>query len=144
MHRIITEKNIVAERIVAFLAGKQKVHAKRVGVATEYTFGDTIVMGLRGHVVELDFTKGYSNWRSEEHPPRSLINAEIEKNPTEKQIVGLMQTHAKRASRLPIATAFATEGELIGMEACELVRSGNQQVNAARARFLSATTDEIT
>ncbi|HJK81389.1 MAG TPA: hypothetical protein O0X45_00960, partial [Methanocorpusculum sp.] len=77
MHLIIAEKNLVAERIAAFLAGKQKVHTKRDGAATEYTFGDTVVMGLRGHVVELDFTKGYSNWRSEEHPPRSLINAGI-------------------------------------------------------------------
>ena len=106
MHLIIAEKNIVAERIAAFLAGKQKVHTKRDGVATEYTFGDTIVMGLRGHVVELDFTKGYSNWRSEEHPPRSLLHAEIEKNPTEKKIVVLIQKHAKRASRLTIPTDF--------------------------------------
>ncbi len=144
MHLIIAEKNIVAERIAAFLAGKQKVHTKRDGVATEYTFGDTIVMGLRGHVVELDFTKGYSNWRSEEHPPRSLINAEIEKNPTEKKIVGLMQKHAKRASRVTIATDFDTEGELIGMEAFELVRAVNQHVNVDRARFSAITKDEIT
>ncbi|HJK55357.1 MAG TPA: DNA topoisomerase I, partial [Methanocorpusculum sp.] len=97
MHLIIAEKNLVAERIAAFLAGKQKVHTKRDGAATEYTVGDTVVMGLRGHVVELDFTKGYSNWRSEEHPPRSLINAGIEKHPTEKKIVALMQKHAKKA-----------------------------------------------
>ncbi|MDU9377031.1 DNA topoisomerase 1 [Methanocorpusculaceae archaeon Sp1] len=144
MHLIIAEKNIVAERIAAFLSGKQKVQTKRDGVATEYTFGDTIVMGLRGHVVELDFTKGYSNWRSEEHPPRSLINAEIEKHPTEKKIVALMQKHARKADRVTIATDFDTEGELIGMEAFELVRAVNKNVSVDRARFSAITKDEIT
>lgn len=144
MHLIIAEKNIVAERIAAFLAGKQKVHTKRDGAATEYTFGDTVVMGLRGHVVELDFTKGYSNWRSEEHPPRSLISADIEKHPTEKKIVALMQKHAKKADRITIATDYDTEGELIGMEAYELVRAVNQKVTVDRARFSAITKDEIT
>ena len=144
MHLIIAEKNLVAERIAAFLAGKQKVHTKRDGAATEYTFGDTVVMGLRGHVVELDFTKGYSNWRSEEHPPRSLINAGIEKHPTEKKIVALMQKHAKKADRITIATDYDTEGELIGMEAYELVRAVNQKATADRARFSAITKDEIT
>lgn len=144
MHLIIAEKNLVAERIAAFLAGKQKVHTKRDGAATEYTFGDTVVMGLRGHVVELDFTKGYSNWRSEEHPPRSLINAGIEKHPTEKKIVALMQKHAKKADRITIATDYDTEGELIGMEAYELVRAVNQKATVDRARFSAITKEEIT
>lgn len=144
MHLIIAEKNLVAERIAAFLAGKQKVHTKRDGAATEYTFGDTVVMGLRGHVVELDFTKGYSNWRSEEHPPRSLINAGIEKHPTEKKIVALMQKHAKKADRITIATDYDTEGELIGMEAYELIRAVNQKATVDRARFSAITKEEIT
>lgn len=144
MHLIIAEKNIVAERIAAFLAEKQKVHTKRDGTATEYIFGDTVVMGLRGHVVELDFTKGYSNWRSEEHTPRSLISADIEKHPTKKKIVALMQKHAKKADRITIATDYDTEGELIGMEAYELVRAVNQKVTVDRARFSAITKDEIT
>lgn len=144
MHLIIAEKNIVAERVAAFLAGKQKVQTKRDGVAIEYTFGDTVVMGLRGHVVELDFTKGYSNWRSEEHPPRSLIDADIEKHPTEKKIVALMQKHARRSDRVTIATDYDTEGELIGMEAFELVRAVNPKVKIDRARFSAITKDEIT
>ncbi|MDR3101975.1 MAG: DNA topoisomerase I [Methanocalculaceae archaeon] len=144
MHLIIAEKNLVAERIAAFLAGKQKVHTKRDGTAIEYIFGDTTVMGLRGHVVELDFIKGYSNWRSEEHPPRSLISAGIEKHPTEKKIVALMQKHAKKADRVTIATDYDTEGELIGMEAFELVRTVNPDVKIDRARFSAITKDDLT
>ncbi|HJK02159.1 MAG TPA: DNA topoisomerase I [Methanocorpusculum sp.] len=144
MHLIIAEKNIVAERIAVFMAGKQKVHTKRDGTAIEYTFGDTVVMGLRGHVVEVGFAKGYSNWRSEEHPPRSLINADIEKHPTEKKIIALMQKHAKKADRITIATDYDTEGELIGRESYDLIRLVNQKVTIDRARFSAITKNEIT
>jgi DNA topoisomerase-1 len=144
MHLIIAEKNLVAERIAAFLAGKEKVTMTRDGAANQYAFNDTVVMGLRGHVVEVDFVSGYSNWRSEEHPPRSLIDAGIEKHPTEKKIVVLLQKHAKKAERVTIATDFDTEGELIGKEAYELVRAVNRTVRIDRARFSAITKEEIT
>ncbi|HJJ30585.1 MAG TPA: DNA topoisomerase I [Methanocorpusculum sp.] len=143
MHLIIAEKNIVAERIAAFLAGKEKVQVTRDGVAAHYTFDDTVVMGLRGHVVEVDFVEGYNNWRSPEHPPRSLINAGITKKPTEKKIVGVMQKLARKATRVTIATDYDTEGELIGKEAYELIRAVNIKVPVDRARFSAITKEEI-
>ncbi|HJJ47474.1 MAG TPA: DNA topoisomerase I [Methanocorpusculum sp.] len=143
MHLIIAEKNLVAERIAAFLANGKKVSATRDGVAVQYSFGDTTVMGLRGHVVEVDFVDGYKNWRSAERPPRSLINAGVVKNPTEKKIVSLMQRFAKKADRVTIATDFDTEGELIGKEAYELIRAANKNVLIDRARFSAVTKDEI-
>ncbi|HJJ42502.1 MAG TPA: DNA topoisomerase I [Methanocorpusculum sp.] len=143
MHLIIAEKNLVAERIAHFLSGKEKVKAKKDGNVTEYSFDDTVVMGLRGHVVEVDFVDGYTNWRSKEHPPRSLINAEIIKNPTEKKIVSLMQKLAKKASRVTIATDYDTEGELIGKEALELIRKVNKNVLIDRAKFSAVTKEEI-
>ncbi len=143
MHLIIAEKNIVAERISAFLAGKEKVQITRDGVAAHYVFDDTVVMGLRGHVVEVDFVDGYNNWRSAEHPPKSLINAEIIKKPTEKKIVGVLQKFAKKATRITIATDYDTEGELIGKEAFDLIRAINTKVPVDRARFSAITKDEI-
>ena len=143
MHLIIAEKNIVAERIAAFLSGPGKVQAKRDGNVVQYFVNDCVVMGLRGHVVEVDFVDGYKNWRSEEHPPRSLINAGIEKKPTEKKLVSMMQREARKASRVTIATDFDTEGELIGKEAFELIRAVNKTVPIDRARFSAITKDEI-
>ncbi len=143
MHLIIAEKNIVAERISAFLAGNEKVQITRDGVAAHYVFDDTVVMGLRGHVVEVDFVDGYNNWRSAEHPPKSLINAEIIKKPTEKKIVGVLQKFAKKATRITIATDYDTEGELIGKEAFDLIRAINTKVPVDRARFSAITKDEI-
>lgn len=143
MHLIIAEKNISARRIAEMLAGKAKLAAKTSASVPAYHFDDTAVMGLRGHVVEIDFQPGYSNWRSQTHPPRSLIDAGMEKRPTEKRIVAQIQKYAKNASKVTIATDFDTEGELIGKEAYELVRAVNANVPVFRARFSAITPAEI-
>ncbi|WAC05768.1 MAG: DNA topoisomerase I [Methanoregula sp.] len=143
MHVIVAEKNISARRIAQILAGAKKVTEKKeVGVST-YTFGETVTIGLRGHVVEVDFEPGYQNWRSEQSTPRSLIDAKTIKVPTEKKIVYLLQKLARKADRVTIATDFDTEGELIGKEAFELIRAANLKVPVDRARFSAITPQEI-
>ena len=143
MHLIIAEKNIVASRIAQILSGDAKVSQKKEGGVNIYQFGDTITIGLRGHVVEVDFIEGYTNWRSETRPPRSLINADTLKKPTEPAIVKLVQKISKKSDLVTIATDFDTEGELIGKEAYELVRAVNSKVPVDRARFSAITNDEI-
>ena len=144
MHLIITEKNISARRIAQILAGKKEPAEKKDGGISVYHFNDQVAVGLRGHVVEVDFEPGYSNWRSEVNTPRSLIDARTIKVPTEKKIVSLLQKLAKSANLVTIATDFDTEGELIGKEAYELVRQVNAVVKVDRARFSAITPDEIT
>jgi len=143
VHLIVAEKNISARRIAQILAdGKKVAESKDAGVST-YSFGDTMSIGLRGHVVEIDFEPGYQNWRSEQYTPRSLIDAKTIKVPTEKRIVALLQKLAKKADRVTIATDFDTEGELIGKEAFELVRAANSKVPVDRARFSAITSQEL-
>jgi len=143
VHLIVAEKNISARRIAEILSeGKKVVEQKDAGVST-YHFGDTTTMGLRGHVVEIDFEPGYSNWRSESSTPRSLIDAKTIKIPTEKKIVSLLHKLARKADRVTIATDFDTEGELIGKEAFELVRAVNPKVKIDRARFSAITAQEL-
>src|SRR5512136_387770 len=143
MHLIVAEKNISARRIAEILsAGRKLTEHKDAGVST-YSFGDTATVGLRGHVVEIDFEPGYSNWRSEQYTPRSLIDAKTIKIPTEKKIVALLQKLAKKADRITIATDFDTEGELIGKEAYELIRAANAKVPVDRARFSAITKGEL-
>jgi DNA topoisomerase-1 len=144
MHLIVTEKNISARRIAQILAGKKEPTEKKEGGISSYHFNGQIAVGLRGHVVEVDFEPGYSNWRSEINTPRSLIDARTIKVPTEKKIVSLLQKLAKSANLVTIATDFDTEGELIGKEAYELVRQANTVVKVDRARFSAITPDEIT
>jgi DNA topoisomerase-1 len=143
MHLIIAEKNIAAHRIAQILAGSDKISQKKESRISIYQFGETVTIGLRGHVVEIDFVEGYTNWRSETHPPRSLIDAGTLKRPSEPAIVRLIQKLSKRATRVTIATDFDTEGELIGKEAYELVRAVNAKVPVDRARFSAITKEEI-
>ncbi|NMB78916.1 MAG: DNA topoisomerase I, partial [Methanomicrobiales archaeon] len=143
MHLIVAEKNISARRIAQILGdGKKVTENKDAGVST-YTYGDTATVGLRGHVVEIDFEPGYQNWRSDKYTPRSLIDAKTIKVPTEKKIVTLLQKLSKKADRVTIATDFDTEGELIGKEAYELVRQANKTVKIDRARFSAITSQEL-
>jgi len=143
VHLIVAEKNISARRIAQILSdGKKVTENKDAGVST-YSFGDTATVGLRGHVVEIDFEPGYSNWRSDQYTPRSLIDAKTIKIPTEKKIVSLLQKLSKKADRVTIATDFDTEGELIGKEAFELVRAANKTVKIDRARFSAITDQEL-
>src|SRR5512137_628151 len=143
MHLIVAEKNISAHRIASILAGTKRLKEDKDGGVPVYRFDDTAVIGLRGHVVEIDFEEGYSNWRSTERTPRSLINARTIKVPTEKKIVHLLQKLAKQSSLITIATDFDTEGELIGKEAYELIRQVSRDVAVNRARFSAITPEEI-
>ncbi|MDD5142087.1 DNA topoisomerase I [Methanoregula sp.] len=143
MHLIVAEKNISARRIAEILAGGKRVSEQKDAGVPTYHFGDTVTVGLRGHVVEIDFEPGYQNWRSETATPRSLIDAKTIKVPTEKKIVSLLQKLAKKADRVTIATDFDTEGELIGKEAYELVRAANKKVTIDRARFSAITAQEL-
>ncbi len=143
MHLIVAEKNISAHRIAAILAGKEKLKESRDAGVPVYRFDDCAVIGLRGHVVEIDFEEGYTDWRSREKTPRTLIDARTIKVPTEKKIVQLLQKLSRQADTVTIATDFDTEGELIGKEAWELVRAVNPEVTVNRARFSAITPDEI-
>ena len=143
MHLIVAEKNISARRIAEILSdGKKLTDHKDAGVST-YSFSNITTVGLRGHVVEIDFEPGYKNWRSEESTPRSLIDAKTIKIPTEKKIVALLQKLSRRADRVTIATDYDTEGELIGKEAFELIRAVNPKVTIDRARFSAITPQEL-
>jgi DNA topoisomerase-1 len=143
VHLIIAEKNISAHRIAQLLAGNDRVRAMKEGSVSTYSFDSKKVVGLKGHVVEVDFEPGYTNWRSTVNTPRSLIDAGTVKKPTEKKIVSLIQKLAKKADVVTIATDYDTEGELIGKEAYELVRAVNPSVHINRARFSAITPAEI-
>jgi DNA topoisomerase-1 len=144
VHLIIAEKNIAAQRIAQILSGPSKMTTSKEGGVNTYQFDGSVSMGLRGHVVEVDFEPGYTNWRSEKHTPRTLIDAGTIKRPTEKKIVNLIHKLAKKADVVTIATDYDTEGELIGKEAYELVRDVNKDVPVRRARFSAITKPEIT
>jgi DNA topoisomerase-1 len=137
---IITEKDNAARRIAEILSGDTAEATRENGVNV-YKWGGKRCIGLSGHVVGVDFPAEYNDWRDVE--PVELIDAPIEKQPTQQNIVSAIRTLARHASKVTIATDYDREGELIGKEAYELVREVNEDVDIDRVRFSSITDREV-
>jgi len=138
---IITEKDNAARRIADILSGGS-ADAERVNGVNVYKWGGKRCIGLSGHVVGVDFPPEYSDWRDVE--PVELVTAEVEKRPTQENIVAALRRLARNASQIHIATDYDREGELIGKEAYELVREVNEEAPIDRVRFSSITDREVT
>ena len=82
-----------------------------------------MAIGLKGHVLGPAFPEGYSNWQKTDL--HDLIDADLIKEPTDKNVVKAIKKMAKEADELVIATDFDREGELIGLEALEEMLDAN-------------------
>lgn len=147
MRLIITEKNDAAKKIAGILADKG-VREDSFYKIPYYTFTSAegeqnTAVGLKGHVVQVDFPPEYSEWRKVE--PRALIDAPLVKTETAKSVVRAVKKLAERATALIIATDFDREGELIGLEALNIVVEDNPRLvrTVRRARFSALTPGEI-
>jgi DNA topoisomerase-1 len=98
------------------------------------------------------FPEGYSNWQKTDL--HDLIDAELIKQPTDKNVVKAIKKLAKEADELVIATDFDREGELIGLEALEEMLEANPELGSReesekgmltiqRARYSALTKEEI-
>ncbi|MDR2943657.1 MAG: DNA topoisomerase I [Methanosarcinales archaeon] len=147
MYLIITEKETAAKRIAAILSENKvkKVRYPKLGVETyefSYNGGHTVVMGLSGHVVGIDFPNEYNNWQK--NSARDLIDADIIPITTNKKIVTALKVLGKQADLVTIATDYDREGELIGAEALTLVQSVNPDVKFNRSLYSAITPKDIT
>ncbi len=140
MHLIITEKHDTAKRIAAILSEKKPKKERINGVDT-YKYDETAVIGLSGHIVEVDFPKEYNNWQKTDL--KELIHAEIHTSPTHANIVTALRKLGKEAKHLTIATDYDREGELIGVEALKVIQKVNPDVPADRVHYSTITPAEI-
>ena len=156
MRLIVTEKNNSAEKIATFLSEGSATSDKTFKVPY-YTWTDADgeqhrTIGLKGHVLGPAFPEGYSNWQKTDL--HDLIDAELIKEPTDKNVVKAIKKVAKEANELVIATDFDREGELIGLEALEEMLDANPELGSRegtrdgtlrikRARYSALTKEEI-
>src|SRR3954452_17974717 len=159
MRLIVTEKNNSAKKIAEILSGGD-AKADAAYKVPFYTWsdegGEQMTVGLKGHVMSPAFTEGYSNWQ--ETDLHELIDAEIVKEPTDKNVVKAVKKVDKDADEVVIATDYDREGELIGLEALEAMIEANPQLVGAngsdaappatqprikRARYSALTKQEI-
>jgi DNA topoisomerase I len=158
MRLIVTEKHNSAKKIAEILG------ASTGGPVSDKTFkvpyytwtddegGEHRTIGLKGHVLGPTFPEGYSNWQKTDL--HDLIDAELIKEPTDKNVVKAIKKVAKEADELVIATDFDREGELIGLEALEEMLDANPALGSRegtrdgslriqRARYSALTREEI-
>ena len=58
---------------------------------------ETVVVGLSGHIVGIDFPKEYNNWQKVD--AKALIDAEIITTPINRKIVTALQKPGKRGKQ---------------------------------------------
>ena len=140
---IISEKNLAARRI-AFILSDNTQKSRNVAGNQVMTFkkgdDDYFVLGLRGHIIMLDYPDKYNNWDAV--PPKDLVYAKPEKkvDPTARKIMNALKDLATGADEIILATDYDREGELIGVEAIE---EANVDKKIRRARFSALTKAEI-
>jgi DNA topoisomerase-1 len=153
MKLIVTEKDNSAKKISQILSGGSAKQQKTYTIPY-YVWGEGedahTVIGLKGHLMNPAFPEGYSEWRKVE--PRELIDADLVKEPLQKNVHKALRKVAKGADSVVIATDYDREGELIGLEALEeviavtpkLSEDGNLNGSRiTRARFSALTKEEI-
>ena len=147
MRLIITEKNDAAKKIAGILAQGPVREGSYLKIPyysfTDASGEDTVNVGLKGHVVQVDFPPEYSEWRKVE--PKALIDAPLVKTETAKSVVRTVKRSAAEADALIIATDFDREGELIGLEALNLAIEENPKLvrTVRRARYSALTAGDI-
>lgn len=147
---VISEKDIAAKKIAAHLSGGSH-DAHKVGGVNVYEWSEGkgkakkewTVVGLRGHIIALDYPKEHKRWSLQKLP--ELVWAEpikvVDKNA--KPIGEAVQKLGKKAELIILATDFDREGELIGVEALELIQKTNPDAEVKRARFSALTKEEV-
>jgi len=117
----------------------------RADGASYFTFSsgdaEVLVVPLRGHVVEIDYPEEVRDWKSV--PPDRLIDLEPVRIETHPAVHEVLRQLAPTLDEVVLATDYDREGELIGIEALETLRSAHPTLPAKRARFSAMAPWEI-
>ncbi|MBI4416818.1 MAG: DNA topoisomerase I, partial [Euryarchaeota archaeon] len=140
---VIAEKGSAALRLAVVLS-KGTFKRRRVGVTTFEFERDGVahtVLGLRGHLVGLDYPPEFHVWKREDLD--ALLAATPVETIGEPAIGDALRGLAADADEAWVCTDYDREGELIGSEALRIAREGKPDLPARRARFSALTAWEI-
>jgi len=139
----MAEKGSAALRL-AIVLSHGKFHRKNRGVAT-FEFDrdgiDYVVVGLRGHIIELDYPEAFHAW--EDSALEALVGTTPEERVSEPAIADTLRALATEVDEVLVGTDYDREGELIGVEALKILREAKPGLPARRARFSALTRAEI-
>ncbi|MCI4335896.1 MAG: DNA topoisomerase I [Thermoplasmata archaeon] len=141
---VVAEKFNTALRI-AIVLSDGRMQRNRLGGTNVFRFERAkesyAVVGLRGHIVELDYPEEFREWTLAGLP--RLLETEPLKRVTEGGIVGTLREIVREFDRVIIATDFDREGELIGQECLEILQQVHPTIEVKRARYSALTREEI-
>ena len=104
-----------------------------------------MTVGLKGHVLNPAFPEGYSNWQ--ETDPKSLIDAELVTEPTDKNVVKAVRKLAKEAATDRDRDRLRPRGRADRPRGAARDPRGEPRPSRAtpvkRARYSALTKDEI-
>lgn len=143
---IVCEKQNAAKRIAVILSkGKaQETYIHKVSVYVFEKKGENYsVMGLRGHILELDYPEEFQGWHRIK--PKELTHIAPEKRVSKgsRNIVSALKDMAREHENIIIATDYDREGELIGVEGLDIAKDINPRLEIKRARFSALTQEEV-
>ena len=141
---VITEKFSTALRIAVVLSSGKMKREKQGPVAVfsfEREGDDFTVMGLRGHIVELDYPEELNQWNMETLP--KLVDASPIRSITEAGIVEVLRRIAPQHDEVILATDWDREGEVIAAEALEIILEVNPKIVVTRAQYSAMSKSEI-
>jgi DNA topoisomerase-1 len=141
---VICEKNISASRISYILSDGQakKKTINKIPVWNFERNGDEYsVIGLRGHIVTLDYDEKYRKW--DQVDLRELARAPAKSRVLAPSILSAARNMLDGVDEIIVATDFDREGELIGVDVLDLLDDSIEDIPKKRARFSALTKHEI-
>lgn len=145
---IIAEKADAGRRIAYFLSDGTSKQKRPKGMSYIEFEKDGIqyyLIPLSGHIVEINFPDTMKDWKSVDL--NELIDAEIIHVSKNRNAVNTLQALSKDADTVVVATDYDREGELIGVEALDIIaramKKSKTNPTIRRAKFSALTKDEI-
>jgi DNA topoisomerase I len=144
MKLIISEKAIAGKKIASILSKNKFTTVKDKGVDTfkfKFNNDDCLLIPLRGHINKVDFVDENSYWSI--FNLDLLADKEFIYKEVEKRIISLLKEKRKDLNEIIIATDADREGEAIGLEAYNYVKTKNSTAELKRAYFSALTDKEV-
>src|SRR3981189_1890454 len=145
VRRLVLAEKFSAARRLAQILSEGKTETVRAEGFSYFQFsraGDNVIIfPLRGHVVEIDYPAEAHDWKETDLAP--LTDMEPIRQESPPSLHDTLRRLADETDEVVLATDYDREGELIGVEALETLRSRHHDLPARRARFSAMSPSEV-
>src|SRR2546426_8716678 len=145
VRRLVLAEKFSAARRLAQILSQGKTETVRAEGFSYFQFSRDgnvcIIFPLRGHVVEIDYPAEVRDWNDTDLD--LLIDTEPIRQESPPALHDTLRRLSAETDEVVLATDYDREGELIGVEALETLRSRRPDLPARRARFSAMSPSEV-